>query len=410
MTLEGVSVVIGIDWADRTHVCCLFSHDGTVRDNVQVGTSAEQLGAWLDGLETQYPEGTLVIAVEKSEGALVEMVLSRSRFALVPINPVVLHRYRQAFCPSGAKNDPADARLIGEIVFTHPEKFTVKKSAGELLQILSELVRDRRHWVDTRTGLVEELISCLKKYYPQALELAGENLSSPMALEFLERWPDLAAVKRTKWSALEAFYRRHHSGREEVLERRHELIKSARSVSEREAYLQAHRLHLLAIVRQIVAINQSIEKFDEAIAEAYTKAPGHEVIDSLPGAGQALAPRLWVACATEGNVSEAETMQLKSGIAPVKKQSGNTKVTVFRWARPRFLHQTWTEFAKHSIKTSLWAQAFYQSRKKRGDGEASILRALAFKWIRIVARIWRDRVLYDEQHYIKHCSIRSAAA
>ena len=65
--------------------------------------------------------------------------------------------------------------------------------------------------------------------------------------------------------------------------------------------------------------------------------PGTSVIDSLPGAGPALAPRLWVACAAEGDQPEARTMQLKSGIAPVQQQSGNSKAVCFRWARPHFL-------------------------------------------------------------------------
>jgi transposase len=167
---------------------------------------------------------------------------------------------------------------------------------------------------------------------------------------------------------------------------------------------------MLAIVRQIEAVNESIAQFEASITELYAKAPGHEVIDSLPGAGEALAPRLWVACASEGNDPNAATMQLRSGIAPVQKQSGNSKVVCFRWARPRFLHQTWTEFAHHSIKTCSWACAYYQARKAKGHGDGVILRALAFKWIRIVARLWKDQVPYNESFYLERCSARRAAA
>lgn len=37
MNLEQVSVIIGIDWADRTHLCCLLGKDGVSRQPVQVG-------------------------------------------------------------------------------------------------------------------------------------------------------------------------------------------------------------------------------------------------------------------------------------------------------------------------------------------------------------------------------------
>lgn len=409
MNLDDVSLIVGLDWADRTHVCCLFGRDGLVQGNVRVEASAEGVARWLDGLQVQYPAGTIVVAVEKTEGALVEMIQGRSRFALVPVNPATLHRYRQTFLPSGSKNDPVDAHLLGEIVMLHPEKFEVRKWSTDELTSLAQLVVERRHWVDTRSGLVEELISCLKKYYPQALELTGEHLYTRMDLEYLRRWPDLGAAKRAKWSTLAAFYRQHHSGRSDVLQRRQEMLKAAHHVSEREAYVMPLRLHMLTIVSQLEAINGSIEQFDAQIQEAYTRAPGRHVIDSLPGTGPAMAPRLWVACANEGQGPCAGTMQLKSGIAPVRRQSGNTKVTAFRWARPKFLHQTWIEFAQHSLKTSAWARAFYLSRKTRGDRQASILRALAYKWIRIIAKLWRDQCPYDEGYYLKHSALRKAS-
>jgi hypothetical protein len=410
MNLEQVSVVIGLDWADRTHVCCLVGRDGVARQTVEVGASAEVFGLWLESVEQRYPEGKILVAIERSEGAVVEMLLSRRRFAVVPVNPVVLHRFRQAFAPSGAKNDPGDAALLGEIVLTHPERFDTMEPSDELLTELSGLVRERRHWVNMRTSLVEQLIAVLKKYYPQALVLLGETIGSPMTLAFLQRWPDLPSAVRAKWSTLERFYRHHHSGREVVLQRRQELLRTARSVSDKESYLRSFRLHMLAIVRQLAAVQTSITQFDESIAALYARAPGHEVIDSLPGAGPVLAPRLWVACAGEGAQPNATSMQLKSGIAPVQQQSGNSNVVRFRWARPHFVHQTWTEFAYHSIKTCAWARDYYHTRTARGDGMGTILRSLAFKWIRIVARLWRDRASYNEAYFLAHRSARIAVA
>jgi transposase len=409
MNLEQVSVIVGIDWADRTHLCCLMGKDGESRQTVQVGASAEEFGSWIDAVEQQYPDGKIAAAIERSEGAMVEMLLPRPRWAVVPVNPVVLHRFRQAFAPSGAKNDPGDAALLAEIVRTHPERFAALPPSEELLMELSALVRERRHWVNTRTKFVEQLIAVLKKYYPQALELMGENIGSPMTLEFLQLWPDLASAKKARWSTLERFYRQHHSGRDDVLQRRRELLHNARPVSTRESYLHPCRLQMLAIVRQIAAAQTSIAEFDETIAKRYAKAPGQAVIDSLPGAGPVFAPRLWVICAGEGEHPDATSMQLKSGIAPVQQQSGNSKVVRFRWARPHFVHQTWTEFAYHSLPTCVWAHAYYKARKAKGHGEGAILRALAFKWIRIVARLWKDQVPYDERYYLQHCAARLAA-
>jgi len=242
-----------------------------------------------------------------------------------------------------------------------------------------------------------------KKYYPQALELTGENLGSPMTLAFLRRWPDLAAVKRARWSTLVRFYFHYHSCRDELLARRRELHAHAQSVSEQECYIAPLRLHMQAIIGQLEALAPSIERFDEAIAEIYHGVEGRQVIDSLPGAGKVMAPRLWVACQQAGPRATALDLALLSGIAPVQKQSGQSKVVSFRPGRPRFLHQTWTEFAYHSILGCGWAKAYYNARRAKGHGKHVNL-------TRIVARLWRDQVPYDDAFYTCRRSARQTAA
>jgi len=411
MKLEQAAVIIGLDWADRTHVCCVYAADATRLQTLEVKAQPEAFGAWLEAVEQAHPGGRIVVAIERPDGAAVQMMRARARWVVVPVNPVVLHRFRQAFTPSGAKDDPGDAALLGEIVLTHPEKFAPLRRPDERLERLEALVRQRRHLVDMRTALVEQLSAVLKAYYPQALELAGSSLSSPMALELLGRWPDLAAAKRARWSTLERFYQRHHCGRDAVLDRRRELLKSARAVSTADSYVAPLRLQMLSIVRQMAAQNASLAEFETAIAAAYAQAPGRDIIDSLPGTGAALGPRLWVACQQVGARPAGSDLALKSGVAPVQQRSGEgLNRVLFRRSRPRFLHQTWVEFAKHSVAKCTWAAAYCAARKNKGHGKSAIHRALAFKWTRIVARLWRDRVCYDERFYLQHQAARLAAA
>jgi transposase len=410
MKLEQTSVIVGLDWADQAHMCSLYQPDGKRLSLTKVEAAPEIFGRWLDQLRQSYPQGQIVVVIERPDGAVVEMMRERSGFVIVAVNPVVLHRFRQAFAPSGAKGDPGDAALLAELVLTHPEKFEALEAQDPQLRTLAALVQERRHWVDLCTALVQQLIDVLKKYYPQALELAGGNLASPMALSFLRRWPDLAAVQRVRWSTLERFYCHYHSSRDEVLTRRRKLHAHARPVSEQECYMAPLRLHMQAIVGQLEALAPSVERFDEAIAQGYRAAAGCQVIDSLPGAGKVMAPRLWVACQQAGHGPTALDLALFSGIAPVQKQSGQSKVVSFRHGRPRFLHQTWTEFAYHSILGCGWAKAYYNAHRAKGHGKHASLRALAFKWTRIVARLWRDQVPYDDAYYTSHRSAKPTAA
>jgi hypothetical protein len=126
------------------------------------------------------------------------------------------------------------------------------------------------------------------------------------------------------------------------------------------------------------------------------------VFDSFPGAGPVLAPRLLAAFGSrrERYATAAEVQKL-SGIAPIVKRSGKTESVHFRRACPKFLRQTFHEWAGHSIAFCDWARVFYQQKRQKGLDHHAAVRALAFKWIRIVYRCRQDGVPYDNARYVE---------
>ena len=90
-----------------------------------------------------------------------------------------------------------------------------------------------------------------------------------------------------------------------------------------------------------------------------------------------------------------------TGVAPVVERSGGRMWTHWRWRCPRFLRQTLVEFANQSIRRSAWAGAFYDDQRARGKDHQAAVRALAYKWVRVLYRCWRDGVPYDEGKYIE---------
>ncbi len=128
--------------------------------------------------------------------------------------------------------------------------------------------------------------------------------------------------------------------------------------------------------------------------------PDASLFRALPGAGAAMAPRLLAAMGSDRErLADAQEVQQLSGIAPVTRQSGKTRVVQQRWTCSRFLRQTFHEFAAHSIKQSRWAKAYYDMMRARGNKHQAAVRALAFKWIRIIFRCWKNRTLYNEKTY-----------
>ena len=99
--------------------------------------------------------------------------------------------------------------------------------------------------------------------------------------------------------------------------------------------------------------------------------------------------------------ASARDVQCYCGIAPVTKKSGNSCSVRRRFACPKFLRQTFHEFADHARKWSPWSKAYYEYLLAKGTKHNAAVRALAFKWIRIIFRMWKERTTYDESTYLK---------
>jgi len=164
-----------------------------------------------------------------------------------------------------------------------------------------------------------------------------------------------------------------------------------------------------ALVRVIAALRDSIVEYDRRIAEVVAEHPEASLFSSLPGAGPALVPRLIVAFGTiRDRFESAEDVQRISGIAAVTERSGNSVQVHMRVACPKFLRQTFHEFAAHSIAQSEWAKVFYTVRRENRQKYHPAVRALAYRWIRIIYRCWKDRRPYDEQLHMRSLQRRGS--
>ena len=96
----------------------------------------------------------------------------------------------------------------------------------------------------------------------------------------------------------------------------------------------------------------------------------------------------------------AEQVACYSGIAPVTRQSGKSTWVRRRLAGPNFLRQTFQEFAQHARRWCPWSKAFYQLQRDKGMAHNAAVRKLAYKWIRILFRVWKEKTPYDPDKYL----------
>jgi hypothetical protein len=179
-------------------------------------------------------------------------------------------------------------------------------------------------------------------------------------------------------------------------------IERARPLTNDEAVLEYSVTMLQALVAQLRALLGSIADFDRKIAKLFQRHPDRPIFESFPGAGKVLAPRLIAAFGTDRDRYHAATeMQELSGIAPVTEKSGKKHFVHWRYACPKFMRQTFQEFAEHSRRWCDWAKAHYELQIQRGKSHNAAIRALAYKWIRILFRCWKDRRPYDGEIYVK---------
>lgn len=152
----------------------------------------------------------------------------------------------------------------------------------------------------------------------------------------------------------------------------------------------------------IQILNAAVQDYDKRIAKLFDAHPEAPLFHQLPGAGEALAPRLLAFFGTDRSRYDAATnIQSFSGIAPVTKSSGKSKMVRFRVACPHFDRQTFHEFARLSPAKSQWARNYVDYYLDKGKKFHAIIRALAFKWIRILFRCWQNRTPYDENLYME---------
>jgi transposase len=296
-----------------------------------------------------------------------------------------------------------DCELLLEILVKHPDRLEApwKPETAEL-RLLAELVETRRNFVDRKTKNVLRLVSCLKHYYPQALEIIGSNPDSSLACDFLERWPEPEKLRRATPGDLRKFFRRRNCRSEKRIAKAIETAANLVPLTRDASILEGMRTRALSLVKLMRPLLGIVEDYDSRIAEVFKSCPDAFVFESLPGAGKALAPRLLCVMGTRRErFPQAAGLAQYVGCAPVTERSGKQISVHWRWSAPRFARQSFVEFAQWSVTHSVWARAYNEILKQRGDRAPTRMRKIAFKWTRILHRCWTQRVAYDEAAYIE---------
>jgi len=398
--LSQYTAVIGIDWADKKHDVCVQDMATGRRRARQVRHRAEDLDEWARSLHRRFG-GPIAVAVELWKGPIITVLQKYDFFVIFPVEPAGLASYRRTFALSGAKDDPTDAEFALKLLLSHAEHFKPLQPQSVEMRTLMTLVEHRRQLMNDRVRITNRLRNALKQYYPQVLEWF-DQIDTGLFGDFIRRWPSLAQARRARRATLERFFHEHNMNRKALLERRIKAIKSAMPLTTDEAVIVPHRLRALTLVAQLEVTLKCLKQYDAEIASLAPQHPDYELFDPLPGAGPVFTPRLMVAFGEQRErFNNAAEVQQYGGVAPVTQRSGQSTWIHWRWQCPTFLRQTFVEWAAQTINKSYWPALYYHQQRAKGSSHQAAVRALAFKWIRILYRCWKTRTPYDESRYLR---------
>jgi transposase len=391
---------IGWDWADQHHDLFLETAEGKT-EMVRLLNQPHPLHTWLKALGQRFGQRKVLLCLEASRSALLPIFLEYPFLELYLVNPKSLARFREVFRPGGSKSDALDCALACQLVKNHAAALPQFVAEDPVTLELAQLVSFRRDLVNQRSALANQLTSVLKLYYPLALAMLQQDTTTALAANFVLKFPTLRALQETPLHRVRQFFLGQGCRLTEGLQERLQTIKGAVAVSTQAHWNNPNSFMACALADQLKAVVARVDQLEEHIRILAQQHPNQALAESVPGAAAALEPRLMVALGTHPeNCASAAKLAVRSGVAPRRVQSGNRCLTTRRYAKPQFLHQTWIEFAKCSVLQCDWARDFVAAKTKAGKSYYTAIRALAYKWTRILHACWQRGINYDEATYL----------
>lgn len=402
-------IYVGIDWADNHHDILITDDSAKTLDQFRIDHTCDGFALLHSHLANHQTSPSLVlIAIETSRGLLVHELLQKG-YTVYAINPKAVNRYKDRHVLSKAKSDALDALSLGHLLRTDRHLFQPLKPLPEDYRLLDRLCSDLRKVVDEKSRVTNQVISCLKEFYPKALETF--SLNSQIFIDFLKTFPDHGTLSACTKKAFLTFLKKHRYPYPTKAEELWKTIQSPTLQPDR-VIARSGKLRLGMLLDQLENLKEHITHYEQEIRAILDNLPESNPIKSLPGVGERLAPEL---VATLGPNSKdghhrfqaaAEIAKL-SGCVPVVRQSGKWEKVSLRYACVKSLRRTFHDWAFASINYSSWARAFYDYHKDKNQSHCTILRNLGKKWIKILFAVWSKGTSYDEALHIQNLKAKN---
>ncbi|MFQ5875417.1 MAG: transposase [Dehalococcoidia bacterium] len=399
-----MKLLIGLDWSKDHHHVCFMSPNGSQQASFEISHTATGF-ARLDEERAKFgvPATECLVALETAHNLVVDFLWAR-RYQVYVIPPSVVKGSRGRYGVSGAYTDASSALLLADLLRTDRARFipwhpdgTLARQMRAKLSLIEALRKDINRWSN-------RLLAVLLRVYPHPVGLFSK-LTTHICLHFLIAYPTPHAAQALSYQDFVSFCRQHGypSAKLPTL---YAHLQSPRPEPDPVALL-AYRDEIPFLARTLLPIVRHRAQLIREVKKLFAQHPDHLVFESLPGAGDLLAPSLLVKFGDHRErFPSAAIPQALAGTCPYTKWSGKKKVVLFRKACDKDFRRIAQQLAIESVKQSVWAATYWQEVYARCHSKSQAYRCLANRWLAIIWKMWQTRKPYDEEYHLKQRLLR----
>ena len=334
-------IFVGIDWGTQVHRVWMTDREGEPLGDCAFSHDSAGLTALADWVvAASGGEAAAVgIVIEVPHGTVVETLLERG-CQVGALNPKQLDRFRDRYTVAGAKDDRRDARVLAHVARTDPAAVRWLTATDPLTAQLRECSRHDVELAEDLGRVTNRLRDLLLRAWPELLPLAPAA-NEPWLWALLARAPSPEAAATLRPAVVRALLRRHHIRR----------LTTDAVV----AVLRGPRVYLVPGTRDGIALRivdlvaqlevlhrqrSAAARHLERLLAGPSDAPpqdGREhrdpaILQSLPGIGPRIAGTMLAEAADALRRRDYHALRAHTGLAPVTKQSGKSRVVRMRMA------------------------------------------------------------------------------
>jgi transposase len=395
-----MKVYIGIDWSENKHDIVFMNQAGVAIAQLTIAHGPEGF------LELEAARTTLgvspqecAVGLETAHNLFIDFLWSRQYDQVYVIPPSVTKSNRGRFGASGARTDQSDAFLVADILRTdrsrlqpwHPDTLLTRQIRAQV-SLIRYLTRNI-----VRTS--NRLRAVLLRYYPAAL-CVFSKLHTQIALQFIRAYPTPQAAAALTFDEFEAFAKEQGYRRPALLRTYFVKLQGPHAQATPETVV-VYQDEAMQLATQLLSLVKDKNEAKRDLSVLFEQHPDACIFDSLPGAGELLAPALLAKFGDRRDrFPSPASVQALAGTCPVTDRSGKRKVIHFRRACDRAFRDIAQKWAKASLSESLWAISYWQRVRPRCSSDSHAYRCLANRWLAIAWTLWQKREPYDETYHL----------